>query len=389
MNLKTITKNLILVISAIALCGSISCNQKMKETTKKSSGFEIKRGTNLSHWLSQDFGWSPKYTYINENDIRFIDSLGFDHVRIPIDEKEMWNEEGNVIPEAFSQLNSCLDWCAKYGLKAIVDLHTVRAHHFNAGNDGGTNTLWTDSLAQANFVNLWLQLSGTLNKRPNNMVAYEILNEAVAPDHDDWNKLMNKTVAAIRKLEPERVLVIGPNMWQIAPNLQFLKLPEGDKNFILSFHTYSPLAFTHYKTDWTQLKYYKGQSHYPGQIISDDDYNKYVDTTNQQMIDQTSDAREVWNKERMVEVFKAGLEFANSKNLQLYCGEFGCMPTVDRKERLAFYSDQIDVFEENNIAWCNWEYKGDFGLYFFDAEKTVSLQPDQELINTLLKAIKR
>jgi endoglucanase len=64
------------------------------------------------------------------------------------------------------------------------------------------------------------------------------------------------------------------------------------------------------------------------------------------------------------------------------------MPTVDRKDRLAFYSDQIDVFEANNIAWCNWEYKGDFGLYFFDAEKKVSLKPDYEFINTLLKAKK-
>jgi len=177
-------------------------------------------------------------------------------------------------------------------------------------------------------------------------------------------------------------------MWQIAPNLQFLKLPEGDKNLILSFHTYSPLAFTHFKTNWTQLQYYKGKVHYPGQVISNEDYEKYIDKNNQQMLDQTADAREVWNKQRLVEVFKKGLDFAKSKNLQLYCGEFGCMPTVDRKERFAFYSDQIDVFEENQIAWCNWEYKGDFGLYHFDAEKKVSLEPDYEFINILLKGEK-
>ena len=57
------------------------------------SGFIIHRGVNLSHWLSQDFGWVPKYKLITENDIRFIDSIGYDHVRIPIDEMEMWDEE--------------------------------------------------------------------------------------------------------------------------------------------------------------------------------------------------------------------------------------------------------------------------------------------------------
>lgn len=375
-----------LAIIALIVIGLNSCTQKQQQTNcLNPSGFEIKRGVNLSHWLSQDFGWAPKYSYINENDIRFIDSIGYDHVRIPIDEKELWDSAGVPIKEAFECLTNCLDWSAKYNLRAVVDLHTVRAHHFNAANDGTSNTLWVDSTAQNNFINLWVQLSGVLHNYSNNMVAYEILNEAVAPDHEDWNKLMNKTVAKIRSLEPERVLVIGPNMWQIAPNLQYLKLPEGDRNIILSFHTYSPLAFTHYKADWTQIKYYKGAVHYPGQIISAEDYKKYIDTTNVGLLNQTSDARDVFNKQRLIEVFKGGLEFAKSKNLQLYCGEFGCLPTVDRNERLLYYSDMISALEENNIAWANWEYKGDFGVCFFDVEKKISLQPDTALIHILTK----
>jgi endoglucanase len=349
------------------------------------SGFVIKRGVNLSHWLSQDFGWAPKYTYINEHDIKFIDSIGYDHVRIPVDEIELWDEKGMIIEKAVTCLTNCLDWCEKYDLRAIVDLHTVRAHHFNAANEGGKITLWEDSAAQANFVNLWMQLSDILKKYPVDMVAYEILNEAVAPEHDDWNKLMNRTVAEIRKKEPERVLVIGPNMWQIAPNLKFLKLPEGDRNIILSFHTYSPMAFTHYKASWTPMKDYKGSVHYPGQIITNEDYQKYIDTTNTALVAQTADARDVYNKKRLLDVFQSGIEYAKSKNLQLYCGEFGCLPTVERKDRLQYYTDMVSALEENNIAWCDWEYKGDFGIYFFDTEKAISLRPDFDLIHILLK----
>jgi endoglucanase len=371
-----------LIIIAIVL---ISCQQNAKYKSMNPSDFEIKRGVNLSHWLSQDFGWAPKYTYINENDVRFIDSIGYDHVRIPLDEKEMWDSTGMPIKEAFKCLTNCLEWCKKYDLRAIVDLHIVKAHHFNAGNDGTINILWTDSLAQENFVNLWVKLSGVLKSYPNNMVAYEILNEAVAPDHEDWNKLVNKAVIAIRKLEPDRVLVIGANMWQTASNLQYLKLPDGDKNIILSFHTYSPLAFTHYKADWNQMKYYNGPVHYPGQIISNEEYKKYVDTSNTALLNQIADTRDTFNIQRLIEVFKSGIEYAKSKNLQLYCGEFGCLPTVDRKDRLAYYTDMISALEKNNIAWCNWEYKGDFGIFFFDREKKVSLQPDFELINILLK----
>jgi len=385
--MKTMFKKSGFAMICLIAAGFVSCSLTSKEQPMNPSGFQIKRGVNLSHWLSQDFGWSPKYTYINENDMRFIDSVGYDHVRIPIDEQEMWDENGKPVAKAFECLENCLQWCAKYDLRAIVDLHIVRAHHFNAANEGGENILWTDSTAQKNFTDLWVRLSGVLSKHPNSTVAYEILNEAVAPDHEDWNKLMNKAVAAIRKLEPDRVIVIGANMWQIAPNLQFLRLPKNDRNIILSFHTYSPLAFTHYKADWTPIKFYKGPVHYPGQIITKADYKKYVDTTNTRLVANLQDAGDIWNKDRLVEVFRPGLEFAKSKNLQLYCGEFGCMPTVDRKERLQFYSDMISALEENGVAWCNWEYKGDFGLYFFDAEKKVSLEPDFELIRTLLKNV--
>ena len=380
-------KNTVLILTLVGaiVIAFISCNHKIQNNCMNPSGFEINRGVNLSHWLSQDFGWAPKYTYISESDIRFIDSIGYDHVRIPIDEKEMWDSAGIPNKKAFKYLTSCLGWCAKYNLRAIVDLHIVKAHYFNAGNEGINNTLWVDSSAQNNFVKLWVELSGILHEYPTRMVAYEILNEAVAPDNEDWNKLMNKAVAAIRKLEPQRVLIIGSNMWQIAPNLQYLKLPNGDKNIILSFHTYTPLAFTHYKANWTQIKYYNGPVHYPGQIITANNYKKYIDTTNEQLLSQTADARDTFNKKRLIKVFKEGLEFAKSKNLQLYCGEFGCMPTVDRKERLLFYGDLISAFEDNNIAWCNWEYKGDFGIYFFDAKKKTSLQPDFELIKILLK----
>jgi endoglucanase len=382
--MKTFGKLKILIIG-FALFNLVSCKQNSPEKAMNPSGFLIKRGVNLSHWLSQDFGWEPKYTYINENDLKFIDSIGYDHVRIPVDEKEMWDENGKPVAKAFECLTNCLQWCAKYNLRAIVDLHIVKAHYFNAANEGAVNTLWTDSAAQKNFINLWMQLSDKLHSYPESMVAYEILNEAVAPDHEDWNKLMNKAFAAIRKLEPNRVIVVGANMWQIAPNLQYLKLPEGDKNIILSFHTYSPLAFTHHTANWVAMKSYKGSVHYPGQIITDEDYHKYIDTTNAAVVSEAADAREIYNKQRLIEIFKSGLEFAKSKNHQLYCGEFGCLPTVERKDRLQFYTDQIAALEENNIAWCNWEYKGDFGIYFFDTKNNKSLKPDFELIHILLK----
>lgn len=369
-----------LVALTVILAGLNSCRSSSSNQEK----FVIHKGVNLSHWLSQDFGWEPKYTYIKESDIRFIDSVGFDHVRIPIDEQEIWDEQGKLIEPAVKHLLACLDWCLKYDLRAIVDLHIIRSHHFNAENEGGHNTLWNDTAAQQHFVNLWIELSGLLRQYPTSHVAYELLNEAVAPTADDWNQLFNKALAAIRKLEPQRVIVVGSNMWQTVQNVPLLKLPENDTNLIISFHFYSPLMLTHYKASWTPLKYFKGKVTYPGYIISPDDLKNYSDTASEGARNIVQELAEPYNKDRMRAMIKPALEFARSKNLPLYCGEFGCLPTVPREARLAYYRDLVGIFNEEGIAYANWEYKGDFGIYFFDTEKLKSLNPDTALIQILL-----
>jgi endoglucanase len=355
-----------------------------QSTMVNPSGFVFHRGVNLSHWLSQNFGWSPKATFITEQDIKFIDSIGYDHVRIPIDEAELWDTTGIPIDESFSYLSSCLNWCAKYNMRAIVDLHIIRSHYFNAVNEGGTNLLWTDVNAQETFLHLWSDLSARLKKYPVSMVAYELMNEPVAENPEDWNKLIEKGVKTIRELEPKRVLLIGSNMWQTPGTFPQLKIPLQDPNIILSMHTYSPIFFTHHLANWVPSKGYKGPVHYPGQVVADADYDTFV-KMDSGLVQVMKNSREVWNKQRLAEELLPAIKRAKELGLQLYCGEFGCLPHVDRSERLAYYRDLISVFDENNIAYCNWEYKGDFGIYSFDFEKNESLAPDVDLIRILTK----
>jgi endoglucanase len=349
------------------------------------SGFELKRGVNLSHWLSQNFGWSPKDSFITEKDIEFIASVGYDHVRIPIDEPEMWLPDGKPFGESFAYLTGCLDWCVKHNLRAVVDLHVLKAHHFNAANEGGKITLWTDPAAQDNFIKLWAEISGRLKKYPVNKVAYELMNEPVAPDPEDWNRLIAKAVKAIRQLEPRRVLIIGPNRWQTPENSPFLKIPPNDPNLILSLHTYSPLFFTHHLADWMAFKDFKGPVHYPGRVVAEADFPEWLDMNNAELKSQLEEAKQVFNKQKLAELLLPALQKARELKLPLYCGEFGCLPHVERADRLKYYEDIVSVFEENNIGWCNWEYKGDFGILTFDFERKVSLAPDTGLINALMR----
>ena len=61
------------------------------------------------------------------------------------------------------------------------------------------------------------------------------------------------------------------------------------------------------------------------------------------------------------------------------------MPRVDPAQRLRYYDDLISAFEENHIAWCNWEYKGDFGIRKFDSATKASFEPDLSLIHVMMR----
>ena len=68
----------------------------------KVNNFRIKRGTNVSHWLSQsEQRGEARRLHIQEDDFERLHDLGFDFVRIPIDEVQFWDEKGNKLPEAW------------------------------------------------------------------------------------------------------------------------------------------------------------------------------------------------------------------------------------------------------------------------------------------------
>jgi endoglucanase len=216
------------------------------------------------------------------------------------------------------------------------------------------------------------------------MVAYEIMNEAVAEDHEDWNRLLARAVVSIRSREPRRVLVIGSNMWQIARTFPYLKVPENDPNVILSVHTYVPLIFTHYKASWTPMKTYEGPVRYPGPPLTKEDLEGYKDRGIPAVAQSLQDARDDYGPERLLRELEPAISRAKALGLQLYLGEFGCLPTVARRDRLAYYADLVGVAQTHDMAWANWDYKGDFGVMGFDRQKMQTLQPDADLIRTLL-----
>ena len=370
-----------LALLAIVMLAVAACADKPAEDNGVNN-FRIRRGTNLSHWLSQsEERGEARKQHIQEDDFERLEQLGFDFVRIPIDEVQFWDEEGNKLPEAWELLTNALDLAQKHHLRAIVDLHIIRSHYFNAVNEGDkqANTLFTSEKAQDDLIGLWYQLSEALKGYSNDSVAYEFMNEPVADEHEQWNQLVAKVHAALRKVEPQRTLVIGSNKWQGYETMKYLRVPENDKNIILSFHYYNPMLLTHYGAWWTPLGQYKGKVNYPGILVSKEDYEAAPDSLRPLLEPFTT---QEWNVEKIKADFKDAIEVAKKYNLQQFCGEWGVYEPVDRELAYKWTKDMLSVFDEFDIAWTTWCYDADFG--FWDQQKND--YKDKPLVDLLMSA---
>jgi endoglucanase len=334
-----------LLFSVLAILTFWSCQSK-PVTNGSPADFKIFKGTNIAYWLTYSRG-AERDSFFQEKDVVAIRERGFDYIRLPINEDQMWDEKGVRHEDAFNLLTNCLDWCKKNQIKVIVDMHNLRSHTF----ENKENPLMIDSKEQEKFYRLWTDLSSVLKKYSLSDVAYELLNAPFAVDPEQWNKVVANAVKTIRALEPERILVIGSNIYQSASTFDVLKVPD-DKNIMLSFQFYEPFLLTFYKASWFIYKDYAGPVHYPGALLTKAEYDAL--SSDQQTIVKDIVGVE-WNREKMEEMMQIPLKKAKELGIQVCCAEYGIKMETPDADRNRWLNDMISIFNKYSIASSYWD----------------------------------
>ena len=316
------------------------------------SSFHLHRGTNIGCWLSQsDLRGAERAARCTREDIRRIAGWGFDHVRLPVDEVQLWDDAGKPDDAAWALLDSALDWCAEVGLRTVVDLHVLRTHSFDHSK---RQPLFDDPTEPARFAGLWEQLSAHLGARPTDLVAYELLNEPVAEDNAEWNRVAKVAFKALRAREPERTLVLGSNFYCIAKNFIDLWVPDDD-HLILTFHFYGPMFITHYRASWWEGGAYQGPVQYPGRPIADANLPQVPDAIRHHL----PAWNEAYGPEQMLRDMQNALDVGRRTGKPLWCSEFGICdpePPLPFDLRRRWFRDLLGLFAQYNVAYANWTY---------------------------------
>lgn len=322
----------------------------------------FRKGCNLGGWLSQCY-LSPEHIadFITEKDFEKIRNMGMDHVRLPVDYPLFETKEGEDIEQGYACIDRCMQWCEKYGLHVLLDLHKVPGYEFSKAEE--CHSFFTDLALRKRFIRIWDKLSRRYGKY--DFVAFDLLNEIVDDSVcDDWNSLARETILQIRKNAKNNWILVGGTYYNSIFTVKNIFCPEEieDDHIAYSFHFYEPHIFTHQAAEWEKNMTPDFRVPYPLSV------KEYLEVSFRELNGAYSDVllasdASLSGYDMLAAWFTEAVSVAETRNVPLYCGEYGVIDHANPDYALAWYRDIHSVFEKYNIGRAMWNYRGmGFGL---------------------------
>jgi aryl-phospho-beta-D-glucosidase BglC (GH1 family) len=361
MRVPNLIQRVITLLLFVAILPHVSnvATQAQEKPVHLAARFErLRRGINLSHWFSQAANYSKSHldTHTTAQDLALIKSMGFDHVRFPIEPAPLLSEtpDPSILNTTYlGYVDSALDMILATGLAVIIDIHPSDEFKLRMARDERTIEA---------FRKFWLAFASHLAKRDPEVVFLEVINEPMVEDAYRWYGIQGKLITAIRSGAPNHTIIACGHRWSGLSEMLFLE-PYADRNIIYNFHYYEPFAFTHQGATWAgpNLPFYKNVP-YPSspeavKLLLDtipDDPARYnllrygEDNWNAQRIDRELGAAEAW---------------AAKHRVYITCNEFGAFrKVVKAADRVNWLQDMRLALEKHNIGWTMWDYGGGFAV---------------------------
>ena len=320
------------------------------------------KGVNLGGWLSQGpLEVSHLESFIKEEDIKRIKEIGCDHLRLPVDFENIYNEKEMCDnPIGYKFIDLCIDWCKKYGLNVVLDLHKAPGYIFDDFEYSAG--FFTNEKLMSLFLDIWDRLSKRYAKY-SDMMMFEMLNEVTSFDViKEWNDLALRCIKVIRKNAPKVKILYGGVGYSSVLAVKYIPKPY-DENIVFNVHCYEPMAFTHQGAYWVEKMPEDFRISYPVDEKKYEEICKIVPPLTNGTLGDAKNALKMLKENFFIDLFKEAVDHANKYNVALYCGEYGVIDRADLKSSLAWIKHINDAFNYYGIGRALWSYKKmDFGI---------------------------
>lgn len=276
----------------------------------------------------------------DERALDFIAKRGFDFVRAPTDYR-FWTRDFDYLhpqEEVLNVIDGYLEAVSARGMHLSLNLHRAPGYCINWPEIERDN-LWTDAVAQDGFVGMWEGFARRYKGVPSSKLSFDLLNEPPSEGQRGFTRevherLMRRTVAAIRAIDPEREIVLdGLGGGSLA-------MPElADLGVVHSGRGYQPMPVSHYEASWWSGSPGLPEPVYPGTVWQD----------------------RVWDRHALREFYQPWQD-VESKGTRVHIGEFGCHNRTPNHVALRWFEDLFAVFREFGWGYALWNFEGSFGI---------------------------
>ncbi len=325
-----------------------------KEKIEVEYRLPFKRGINLSaleqHKYTDVLGdpmQSFAYYLSRPETFKEIREKGFDHVNLALDMPKYYDEAADSLKTSGDYNINDIDGIIRRALDA--DLYIMFRCH------GWWDFSSADPAQCEKCIKMWTCFAEHY-KDWDERLAFNLFGEPVYDTNpaDKLNEFQHQLVAAIRKTNPTRYLILAITNWNQASMLDTFVPPPGDTHYALAVHCYTPSEFTHQGAAWAN-------HHETEPVPLSDQYLEWLN----------NDLRQI------------GAYMQKHPDVPILLNEFGVTQNIATQEDTTRWLSTVTSYcARNGISWTYWKYcDWPSEQLVRDAMKKMGLDPADERRN--------
>lgn len=183
--------------------------------------------------------------YITHDDIKYLKSIGSNHIRLPFHYKmftdDLYMGERNA---GFKYFDRLIDWCREEKMYVLLDMHSAPGGQTgdNIDDSYGYPFLFKSKSSQDLMTDIWVKIAEKYKNEPV-VIGYDIVNEPIAHYFNDELPYLNhqlfllykRIVTEIRTVDKEHTIFLNGSNW--AGNFDVFE-EIIDNNVVYEFHKY-------------------------------------------------------------------------------------------------------------------------------------------------------
>jgi len=322
-------------LQAAAVAAGAAAVAQRVSAAEKPEGEAAKLARKMPRWrgfnLLEKFNVGRNQPFV-EDDFRWMTEWGFDFVRLPMDYR-CWTDAEDpykLDEKVLAEIDAAVEMGKKHGVHVCLNLH--RAPGYTVARPPEKLNLFTDEEAQRQFDFQWSQFARRYRGIPSSRLSFNLVNEPARTEVGLYVKVARRAVAAIREVDPERLVISDGFRWGQQPIWE-LK----DLGIAQSTRGYQPFQLTHYKASWVG--------------------GNWAEPTWPMKQGEKVQGRE-WLEKEWIEPWKK----AADAGIGVHVGEWGAYNKTPHDVVLRWMGDLLPLYQEAGFGWALWNFRGSFGI---------------------------